>query len=235
MNEEFDTINKSPTRGLNGWFDGFCPSNGIADRLNNQAKGVWAEKAEWDRKMEALKNGKQAAEWESLKKEVRRLEEEIKSEQIKLNQEQGIADALGLGAWCNGAVSKRKKAEESLRSAEKSLGEIKGAFETLEEQQRGGITTANQVIASNRTKLEAIKGQIVVLREKIARYKAERDNKVVATSTDNPISLQNAKTKSIIGKLKENALPIAGGLALVGALVYVQMSKPKRKRKVVQV
>lgn len=235
MNEEFDTINRSFTSGLNGWFDGFCPSNGIADRLNNQAKGVWAEKAEWDKKMQGLRNGRQAAEWESLKKEVRRLEEEIKNEQIKLNQEKGIADALGLGAWCNGAVSKRKKAEESLRSAEKSLGEVKGAFQTLENQQRQGIRTANEVIANNRTKLEAIKSQIVVLREKITRYKAERDNRVITTPNQNSISVQNSKNKSIIGKLKENALPIAGGLALIGAFVYVQKSTPKRKRKVVQV
>ncbi len=235
MNEEFNTINTHPTIGLHGWFDGFCPSNGIADRFKNQAKGVWAQKAEWDRKMQALKNGKQAAEWESLKKEVRRLEEQIKNEQIKLNQEKGIADALGLGAWCNGAVSKRKKAEESLRDAEKSLGQVKGSFQTLENQQRQGIKTANQVIASNRTKLEAIKGQIVVLRQKIAKYKAERDNKVVTTPNQNPIKAQNAKTKSMVGKLKENALPIVGGLALVGAFVYIQTSKPKTKKKVVQV
>ncbi len=235
MNEEFDTINTSVTTGLNGWFDGFCPSNGIADRLNNQAKGVWAQKSEWDKKMQSLKNGKQAAEWESLKREVRRLEQEIKNEQIKLNQEKGIADALGLGAWCNGAVSKRKKAEESLRNAEKSLGQVKGAFQTLENQQRQGIKTANSVLASNRTKLEAIKGQIVVLREKIARYKAERDNKVVTTPNQHPIKTQNARTKSIVGKLKENAIPIVGGLALVSAVVYVHRSSPKRKRKAVKV
>lgn len=67
MNEEFDTLNKHPV-ALHGWFDSWCPSNGIADRLNNQAKGVWAQKDEWDAKMNNLKNGRQAAEWESLKK-----------------------------------------------------------------------------------------------------------------------------------------------------------------------
>lgn len=50
-----------------------------------------------------------------------------------------------------------KKAEESLRSAEKSLGEIKGAFETLEHQQTQGIKHASQVIAENKTKIEGIK------------------------------------------------------------------------------
>lgn len=235
MNEEFDTINRSPTTGLHGWFDSWCPSNGIADRLNNQARGVWAQKSEWDKKMQNLKNGKQAAEWESLKKEVRRLEQQIKNEQIQLNQEQGIADALGLGAWCNGAVSRRKKAEESLRNAEKSLGEIKGSFQTLERQQRQGIKNANQVIASNRTKLEAIKGKIVVLREKIAKYKAERDHKARIKASQNAKAKENAKKKSMVGKLKENALPILGGLALVGAFVYVQTSTPKRKNKVVHV
>ena len=234
MNEEFDTMN-SYSLGLNGWFDGFCPSNGIADRLNNQAKGVWAQKTEWEKKMELLKNGKQAAQWESLKKEVRRLEQEIKAEQIKLNQEKGIADALGLGAWCNGAVSKRKKAEESLRSAEKSLGEIKGAFQTLENGQRQGIKKANEVITQNRKKLEGIKKELLVLREKIAKYKAERDHKVVVSENTNPTLVNNAKTQSIVGKLKENALPILGGIALVSAIVYAQKSRPNKTRKKVEV
>lgn len=234
MNEEFDTINKHPTQ-LNGWFDGFCPSNGIADRLNNQAKGVWAQKAEWDTKMENLKNGQQAAEWESLKKEVRRLETVLKEEQIQLNQEQGIADALGLGAWCNGAVSKRKKAEESLRNAEKALGEIKGAFETLERQQTEGIKQASEVIAVNKTKVEAIKRKIVVLREKIARYKAERDHTIQTDQNASAVDKHNAKTKSLVGKLKENALPIAGGIALISAVLYSRKNKPKGKRKAVEV
>lgn len=214
MNEEFDTINTHRPYGLNGWFDGFCPSNGIADRLNRQAKGVWGQKSEWDKKYKALKNGKQAAEWESLKQEVRRLEDEIKTEQQQLAQETGIADALGLGAWCNGAVSKRKKAEESLRSAEKSLGHIKGAFQTLEKQQTEGIKEANEVIAENQQKIAVIKKEIAVVKQKIANYKAERDNKAKMVANATPVAVQNAKTKSIVGTLKENAPLIIGGLAV---------------------
>ncbi|CAA0177273.1 conserved hypothetical protein [Tenacibaculum maritimum] len=228
MNEEFDTINIYPAYGLHGWFDGFCPSNGIADRLNNQAKGVWAQKAEWDKKYEVLKNGKQAAEWESLKKEVRRLEEEIKAEQQKLAQEEGIADALGLGAWCNGAVSRRKKAEESLRNAEKSLGHIKGAFQTLERQQTEGIKGASTVIAENEKKLLAIKKSITVVKQKIARYKAERDHKAQqAAANATAAQASKARKNDLVGKLKENAPLIIGGIALLTAVVYVKKSQSK--------
>lgn len=72
-----------------------------------------------------------------------------------------------------------------------------------------------------------------MLKEKIARYKAERDHKIHLEQNANAVAKQNAKTNSIMGKLKENALPIIGGIALVSAFVYVQKSTPKRKRKVV--
>lgn len=225
MNEEFDTINEYRPYALNGWFSGFCPSNGIADRLNNQARSVWAQKSEWDRKYNALKNGKQAAEWESLKKEVRRLEQEIKIEQQKLTQENGIADALGLGAWCNGAVSRRRKAQESLNNAQKSLGHIKGAFQTLERQQAQGIKEANKVIAENQKKIAVIKKQIVTVKKKIADYKAERDNKAKKVVNPTPVAVHNAKTKSVVGKLKENAPLIIGGLAVLSAVVYMNKNK----------
>lgn len=235
MNEEFDTINSYPAYALRGWFDGFCPSNGIANDLNRKAQGVWAQKKEWDSKYNALKNGKQAIEWEALKKEVRRLEEEIKAEQIKLNQEKGISEALGLGAWCNGAVSKRKKAEESLRNAEKSLGQIKGAFQTLERQQTQGIREASNVIAENEKKINLIKQEIVNTRKKIKEYKAKRDNAPKPVPTNNAVAVHNAKTQSIYGKLKENAPLIIGGLAVVSAIVYVKSQQKKRMVKAVQV
>ena len=229
MNEEFDTIGTHVPYGLYGWFDGFCPSNGIASRLNNQAKGVWAQKAEWDNKYKALQNGRQAAEWESLKKEVRRLEQAIKAEQQQLAQEEGIADALGLGAWCNGAVSKRKKAEESLRNAEKSLGHIKGAFQTLEPQQTQGIKEANAVIKANQQKLNAIKQSIVQVKQKIAKYKAERDHEKAQAANATPAEVSNANKKRIAGIAKENAPLILGGLALLGAVVYLNKKSPTHK------
>lgn len=235
MNEEFDTINSYSAYALGGWFDGFCPSNGIADNLNRQAQGVWAQKKEWDKKYNALKNGKQAIEWEVLKKEVRRLENEIKSEQIKLNQEKGISEALGLGAWCNGAVSKRKKAEASLRSAEKSLGEIKGAFQTLERQQTQGIREANKVIAENQQKVTAIKKEIIRIRKKIEVYKAKRDNKPKPVPTNNPTTVHNAKTTSMYGKLKENTPLIIGSLAIISAVVYWKSQQKKGTVKAVKV
>ena len=224
MNQEFDTINTLQSYGLNGWFSGFCPSNGIADRLNSQARGVWAQKATWDKNYNALKNGKQAAQWESLKKEVRRLEAEIKNEGLKLVQEKEIATTLGLGAFCRKAVSGRKKAEESLRSASTALGHIKGAFQTLENQQRHGISQASKVIATNKKNVEAIKNEILMVKKKIALYKAQRDNK--AKEQAQSVAEKNTAGKQdLVGKLKENSTLIIGGLALVTAFIYMNKKR----------
>lgn len=229
MNQEFDTINPHQSYGLNGWFSGFCSSNGIADRLNSQARGVWGQKATWDKNYNALKNGKQAAQWESLKKEVRRLEAEIKSERLKLVQEKEIATNLGLGLFCKSAISKRKKAEESLQSASTALGHIKGAFQTLENQQRQGITQANGVITTNKKNLQAIKDEIVMVKKKIAVYKAQRDNK--AKEQAQSVAEKNkAGKQDVVGKLKENSTLIIGGIALVTALIYLNKKrKPTAK------
>lgn len=235
MNEEFDTINNAPAYALRGWFSGFCPSNGIADKLNRQAESAWAQKREWDNKYNQLKNGRQAIEWEALKNEVRRLDRELKAEQKKLNQEKDISQALGLGAWCNGAVSKREKAEESLRHAEKAVGEIKGAFQMLERQQSEGIRNANQVIAENKKKINTIKKEIILVHRKIEDYKAKRDNIPKNVPVNNPIAVHNAKTQSIYGKLKENAPIIIGGIAIVSAIVYVTNKQKKGTSKAVKV
>ena len=227
-------IQDQNTTALGGWFDGFCPSNGIADQLNNQAKGVWAQHAEYNKQLEALKNGSQAAEWENLKKEVRKLDEELKDLNRDLEKEKAIASAIGvdmsgLGAWCNGAVSKRKKAEASLREAEKALGTVKGAMTTLQNQQTQGIKEASIVITQNQEKIEKVKNEIRKVQIKIEAYKAERDNE------RNNLALNESEKKSatksdILGKLKENALPIIGGLALVSAGFYLIRKNKKKKR-----
>ena len=235
MKEEFDSIGDFGY-GLAGWFDGFCPSNGIADRLKNQAKGVWGQKQEWDVKMRGLENGKQAAQWESLKAEVRRLETTLKAEQQKLTQEKGIADALGLGAWCNDAVSKRKKAQESLRDAEASLGAVKGAFQTLERQQSQGIATASKVIATHKKQIEVLQQEVAAIKQKIAAYKAQRDHEqqAAAQGASNQ-EMQQAQKDSFMGQLKENAPLLLGGIALASVLFYVNGKGASSKKKKVTV
>ncbi|MFL0077012.1 LPXTG cell wall anchor domain-containing protein [Tenacibaculum maritimum] len=223
---------------LGGWFNGFCPSNGIARRLNAQSKGVWAQHDTYKKKLESLKNGREAAQWENLKKEVRKLDEELKELNRDLEKERAIASAIGvdmtgLGAWCNGAVSKRKKAEASLREAEKALGTVKGAMTTLKNQQTYGIKEASRVVLQNQQKIEAVKNEIKRVQDKIELYKAERENErkeVANNETD-----KNSATKSdIVGKLKENALPIIGGLALLTAGVLYMRKKKKRTVKKVK-
>lgn len=219
---------------LGGWFDGFCPSNGIADSLNKKAKGVWAQEAEYKKKLEALKNGAQAAEWESLKGEVRKLDDELKNLQRDLEKELAIASAIGvdmtgLGAWCNGAVSRRKKAEASLREAEKALGEVKGAMQTLQQQQTQGIKEASAVIKENQQKIEVIKNKIRGVQTKIEVYKAERDNeqKAIATAENK----KEAAKSDLMGKVKDNLPLIIAGVAVTGAIVYAVKTKKKKKSK----
>ncbi|MDB0601343.1 hypothetical protein PL373_09315 [Tenacibaculum maritimum] len=219
---------------LNGWFNGFCPSNGIADSLNRKSKGVWAQHAETKKKLEALKNGAQAAEWESLKGQVRKIGDELKNLMRDLEQEKAIASAIGvdttgLGAWCNGAVSKRKKAEASLREAEKALGEVNGAIKTLEQQQTQGIKEASVVIKENQQKIEVIKKAITAIKTKIEVYKAERDHKQKEIA--NTGSKKSAAKSDLVGKLKDNAPLIIAGVAVIGAIIYVKKSNKPKKTK----
>ncbi|CAM1374393.1 Probable transmembrane protein of unknown function [Tenacibaculum litopenaei] len=224
---------ENPT--LNGWFDGFCPSNGIADDLQRKADGIWNAYHAENRKLEALKKGKQAAEWASLKKEVARLDAEIKEHQRDLEKEKAIAlaigaDITGLGAWCNGAVSRRKKAEESLRSAEQHLGKVRGALNTLNKQQTEGIKTAGELITKNKQRIEQIKGQINQIKIKIEAYKLQRDNERKQAAITNQEKKEAGKT-DLKEKLKENAPWIVGGVLLATAgVLYLRKEKKKTKK-----
>lgn len=233
---EFNTgVDTSPNyqKGMAGWFSGFCPSNGIADSKYKQTNSVHAEKLEWDKKYASLQNGNQAAEWADLKNEVARLEKLIQEEKTVLSQENSIADALGLGslsAWCNGAVSRRKRAEAALSQAQKELGIIKGSYQTLEKQQKEGIAKASEVIVANTKTLEGIKQQIKVVRQKIAEYKAQRDAEKIAKQAQVAAEANNPKKINTAGFLsKENAPLVVGGLVLVGTVLYFNNKKKERK------
>lgn len=217
MNYQFD----SPTH-LAGWFDGLCPSNGIADDLERKARDINAQKAELDKKYKALEIGDRAAEWAELKKDIIELEDKVEKLTLELKKEQGIIDALGigLGAWCNGAVSRRRNAENALRQAEQALGQIKGAYLTLEKQQNDGIAIAGQNIVKLKETIKELEGKIVAAQQKIAVYKAERDNKAASEA-------QADKNHATKGKLTENAPLIIGGVALLGLVVYSMNNKKK--------
>lgn len=236
MNIEFDT-GVTQQGSLNGWFSGFCPSNGIADKNNKKVKTVLAEKAEWDKKYTSLENGQQASEWGDLKNEVARTQQLIDEEKRNLQQEKSIADALGLGAFCNGAVSKRKKSEKALSDAEKSLGEIKGAFEVLERQQKEGISRASEVIETNNATLQALKSEVSAVKGKITAYKAQRDAEKIAKEQQALADAKDPKKISQAGFLsKENAPLVIGGLLLAGTVIYfTNKKKEAKKRKIKKV
>lgn len=216
--------------GLAGWFDGFCPSNGIADDLNRKRAGVVKQTEEWQAKYDALENGTQASEWADLKQEVARLEEIVKEEKRKLGQEKGVADALGLGAWCNGAVSKRKKAETALRDAENALGQIKGAYETLENQQTEGIKEANRVIVDYKKVIETIQKETEVVKQKIAKYKAQREADKIAQQSQANVDANAPKKLNMAGfASKENLPMLLGGVLLLGTVVYFNKKNKELK------
>lgn len=230
---KFNTSNPSGVqRGLNGWFSGFCPSNGIANAKNKQANSTIAEKKEWQNKYNSLRNGQQASEWGDLKNEVTRLEKLIQEEKITLQQEKDVADALGLGAWCNGAVSKRKRAEAALSAAQRALGIVKGSYQTLERQQKEGIKRASEVIVVNKKTLESIKQQVQVVKQKVADYKVKRDEEKLAKEAQAAADLNSEKKINTASFLsKENTPLIIGGIAIVGAVVYFTNKNKKQKRK----
>ncbi|MGG8495953.1 LPXTG cell wall anchor domain-containing protein [Tenacibaculum sp. TC6] len=207
---------------LAGWFDGFCPSNGIADDLERKARDINAQKAEWDKKYKALETGARAAEWAELKKDIIELEDKVEKLTLELQKEQGIIDALGigLGAWCNGAVTRRRNAENALRQAEQALGQIKGAYLTLEKQQNEGIKIGGENIVKLKETIKELENKILAAQQKIAAYKANRDNKTVSED-------QADKNSAIKGQLKENAPLIIGGIALLGLAFYVVKNKKK--------
>lgn len=216
--------------GLSGWFDGFCPSKGIAEDTERKTRNVLAEKKSWDAAYNHIKNGAQAAEWADLKIEIADSEKIIKLEKQKLQQEKEIASSLGLGAFCNGAVSRRKKAETSLRSAENSLGQIKGAYNTLQRQQTDGIRRASEVIITNKKTIEDLKKQIVVVKQKIATYKAERDK--IKLENEAALKSANAPVKTKVTNFfsKEN-LPLIGGIIFgTGVIIYLRTKKKKNNK-----
>ncbi|SED21808.1 hypothetical protein SAMN04489761_4660 [Tenacibaculum sp. MAR_2009_124] len=214
---------------LSGWFDSWCPSNGVADGLENQARNARAEKGQWDKKIEALKKGNRAREWADAKKKIQELETQIEKLILELQKDEGIIDALGigLGAWCNGAVARRKRAETALRDAERALGQAKGAYNTLTRQQNEGIRMAGQNIVTLKQTIKDLQGKIAAAQQKITVYKTKRDNKAVTESQED----KNVATK---GKLMENMPLILGGLAVAGLAIYmVNNKKSKTATKVV--
>ncbi|WP_299673275.1 hypothetical protein [uncultured Tenacibaculum sp.] len=231
--------NLTPTT-LNGWFDGFCPSNGIADDFTRKAKGVWAQEKNLQSQIEALKNGKQAAEWENLKNHVRKLDDELKELNRELEKEKAIAAGIGvdmtaLGAWCNGAVSRRKKAEASLREAEKALGIVKGALSTLMKQQGQGIVETAKVIQINKKKIEQVKGEIQKVQNAIEVFKAERDNERKELAK-NQTEKDKALKSDLMGKVKDNLPLIIAGTAVIAAgVVHYRRTKKSKKKTVKKV
>lgn len=220
---------------LNGLFDGFCPSNGIAKDLERKATEIWTIHHHEKQKLAKMKNGAKAAEWASLQKELQRLDDIVKEQERILEQEKAIAlavgaDITGLGAWCNEAVSRRRKAEESLRSAEQHLGKVRGEINTIHKQHTEGIRAASETMPKQKARIEKIKRNIAAVKKSVAVFKAKRDHERKQAAITNQEKKEAGKT-DLKEKLKENAPWIVGGVLLATAgVLYLRKEKKKTKK-----
>ncbi|SOU87848.1 hypothetical protein [Tenacibaculum dicentrarchi] len=229
-NIQFDT-------GLNGGLAGACPSKDIARRLEAQTRDALANKSEWKRKYESLKNGEQAKQWASLKIEITNQEKTIKAEQLKLKQEKEVADALGLNGWfsnigkslCKKSIKRREHAENSLKDAENHLGRITGSYNTLDRQQNEGIRRAGEVVLKNKATIAQLKKEIQAVKTKIAKYKAERDSikKAEAQAQAQAQASVTAPKVNSAGILSKKNLPIIAGALFLGGVLYFSKNGKK--------
>ncbi|MBE7671572.1 hypothetical protein F7649_10655 [Tenacibaculum piscium] len=233
---EFDTGGSDT--GLNGWT--LCTSKKQAESLESQTRDVLAQKDEWNRKYSALENGKQASEWAGLKIELANLEKTIKAETLKLKQEQSIADSLGLAGACSKHINRRKRAENSLRDASNSLGDVKGRYTLLGKQQTEGIRRSSEVILTNKKTIAQLKNQLQAVKTKIANYKIERDNIKRAEAQTQAQAQANASVTApkvnSAGILSKKNLPILAGVLFLGGVLYFSKNGKKtttiKKKKV---
>ncbi|WP_233860882.1 hypothetical protein [Tenacibaculum piscium] len=233
---EFDTGGSDT--GLKGYT--LCSSKKIAEGIESQTRDVLAQKDEWNRKYSALENGKQASEWAGLKIELANLEKTIKAETLKLKQEQSIADSLGLAGACSKHINRRKRAENSLRDASNSLGDVKGRYTLLGKQQTEGIRRSSEVIVTNKKTIAQLKNQLQAVKTKIANYKIERDNiKRAEAQTQANAQVQTTKVNTAgigSGLLSKKNLPILAGVLFLGGVFYYSKNGKKtttiKKKKV---
>ncbi|MCG8838592.1 hypothetical protein G1K37_09515 [Tenacibaculum dicentrarchi] len=233
-NIQFDT-------GLNGGLAGACPSKDIARRLEAQTRDVLAQKDEAQRKYDALKNGKQASQWASLKIELSNQNKTIKAEQLKLKQEKEVADALGLGwfgtklfknvgkSLCKKLIKRRERAENSLKEAENHLGRITGSYNTLDRQQNEGIRRAGEFVLKNKATIAQLKKEIQAVKTKIANYKIERDNikRAEAQAQAQAQASVTAPKVNSAGILSKKNLPIIAGALFLGGVLYLSKNGKK--------
>lgn len=233
------TLTQNPKLG--GWFDKLCRDDKLADAANNSAKSVWNQEAASKRQLTALKNGVQASEWANLLNQIAILDAEVKKLTTSLQSEKAIANSIGvvgLGVFCKDAKSKRAKAEASLRDAERALGIVKGSMATLARQQTEGIKLASKAITTNQQKIASLKSQIENVKQAIANHKAIRENEKaeivaqqnIVSGTENTVANNDAEKSDFLGKLKENALLISAGSAVVIAGSIWLLKRKKRKK-----
>lgn len=216
--------------GLGGFFDKFCSSNEIADKLEKETVTVNAQRSEMQRKFDSLKNGNQAKQWDDLKKELIFLEDQIEKAKEELEQESVIAMELGLGAFCKDAQARREKAENALQEAERALGSVKGAYDVLEIQQTQGIKRSSEVIELNLKTLESLNSQVAAVKQKIENYKKERDNQLSIDVSAEASNIPKNESPSDFFK-GNNFYYMLGGLALTGLFLY---KKKKKKGEIVK-
>lgn len=235
MTEEFDTIGDNRHTGLHGWFDfkWACPSNGIADGLNNQSATAEAQTKEYLAKVQTIKTGYLQSEIQTEEKLLVELDKKIVEKRTLLEQEQAKLKARGLGAFCQGAVTKRRNAERRLKEAQRLLGEAKKDVDRQTQNKKDRLTELRKLNDAKRK-------EIAVLDEKIAKSKQElaqlrqaeilkKQAQEMALQKQTMLAEQTQKVQkaSVLGGSNKTLLL---GLLGVGAIVYFTRQPVKVKR-----
>ncbi len=222
----------------------FCPSNTIAERLEEATRDFNRRVNVLKEKQNALKNGAMQAEVDNLEKEHRRLEKVLEETQKKLLQEVDIAKALGvnigkleteilknnrraygLGIFCEDAVNRRIDAERAVHSSAVAYGEEIGKLSFARKRNEESLRQSRIAIRRVKQALAVANIHLVAVRKLIAKYKVlrtktkEQQEQVVRDALKSTDEKRAIKT---LTKKKNINMAIGGALALAG-LVFIKL------------
>lgn len=223
---QFDN-NTYTAESLGGWFSGFCPSNGIADRLNRQSRDADKQRKEFERKLENLKNAPaqhEIQQYETMKKQKEKELSRVKKELEQITQ---IAEVQGLGAWCNGAVKRRESAERKLKESQEQLGEAKERYNNLVNRHKNYLPRLRKIVDDIQNEINEVLSEIKKVKQRIEdKKKAELLKQQAEQMRINKEKLQAEASASVqtagFGGMSMNTLLLVGAVATV---LFIRNSK----------
>lgn len=217
-------LNARKTKGL-GFY--FCPSNRIAKDNELKARTLWSVHNVHLRELESLKKGEAQKELQEAKKTTRKLNKKLLTLIEDLKKEKEIANALGLGAWCNGAVARRKRAENDVANATLQIGKIKGEIEVLRSGQTTGLDVEKKTQKTIRKEIKEKEQEIADVKAKIQEYKDKRDRQKQKDILNKEKTAVTKSLKTAGFGIKNNKMLLLGMVVAGATLIYYGTSEKK--------